>query len=378
MLSVLVAKSQTFPTNNKSWKNLVIVQDSRRDTLFIYDTIKHDTLKRYFQYIRSARFINDKGLILARISDGEGLLNSKGKMLMGPCNIGHTKNFRENLIYSGPVWGGSTTFIFSSEGDSLFSFQYFSPTYVDTMEMMGINLKTKRTERGIFTSDGKWIPRFFLSKSKVWITANSDEEYNDKQYKSLLITGDKNYKEGKYEKAMEDYAYAIGYKPSNKYSNDQWIKCKTIINYSKLEKLFSQEIKTDRVTAYNQSSKKGNYLMIDNHKIFIDSTKKQNLTLDQVGEFADLIRDTSIFKGGIRYSCNEPEVSYILYNKNKVVGYILFSYRCQHLDSYPALSFALKNAKPNPYPNMVCPLELNENGMMKYYNWYNNSGLMRH
>jgi hypothetical protein len=155
-----------------------------KDTIVIIDSVKRDTIrKNVCCYFRHAKFINDQGLILAYMADGEGLLNSKGKLLNGPYNYGSTELMDNGYVLTGVRWDCKGNYsdkdcfgqiIFNKKGDTILyskNVYHFHRFYSDTTLMGGFNGKTKRQEKGYILKSGNWKTIEYLDKNGEWVIA---------------------------------------------------------------------------------------------------------------------------------------------------------------------------------------------------------------
>ena len=147
---------------------------STKDTIIIVDTLNHTVIKNIIPEIRGTNFITENGLILARISDGEGLVSSKGKLLHGPYNRYQTVSMVNGYILTGRHWSESDLgrIIFNSNGDTvLCKTNLYHDEEIkfitETTLMEGYNHKTKRQEKGYLLKSGKWKTTEYLKWVKV-------------------------------------------------------------------------------------------------------------------------------------------------------------------------------------------------------------------
>ena len=154
------------------------VLSTYKDTIVIVDTLNHTVIKNRIPEIRGANFITENGLILARISDGEGLVSSKGKLLNGPYNRYQTVSMENGYILTGRHWSESDLgrIIFNSNGDTILckTNLYLDAgqtqeikSITETTLMEGYNHKTKRQEKGYLLKSGKWKTTEYLKWVKV-------------------------------------------------------------------------------------------------------------------------------------------------------------------------------------------------------------------
>jgi hypothetical protein len=184
-LILLIRTSHAQPPRFKShgtgkYSGVYIYNGYLKDTIMIIDSLKNDTIKNYVccDY-RHAKFINDDGLILAKMSDGEGLLSNRGKLLNGPYNSGNTKLLENGYVITGTPWKCTDEqstclgqIIFNAKGDTVLCSKKkytFYPLYTDSTALEGFNPKTKRDERGYLLSSGKWGTKEYLDPNGSWI-----------------------------------------------------------------------------------------------------------------------------------------------------------------------------------------------------------------
>ncbi len=132
--------------------------------------------------IRHSKFINNYGLIHANISDGEGLLNSDGKMLNGPYNRNGTKQLSNGYILTGARWNCVGRYddplchgqiIFNAKGDTILygkGIYEFITEIEETTLLEGFNAQNNRQEKGFLEKTGQWKTNAYFDKvSGSWI-----------------------------------------------------------------------------------------------------------------------------------------------------------------------------------------------------------------
>lgn len=172
----LTAQTYPFKSFGKGKFSNTFVSSNYKDTIIIVDTLKRTVIKNRIPEIRSAKFINEDGLILARISDGEGLVNSNGKMLNGPYNTYRTGYMKNGYVLTGISWSSTSIgrIIFNAKGDTIickFNYDYDAGMseipITDTTLIEGYNHRTKRLEKGYLLKSGHWQTIEYLQWIKI-------------------------------------------------------------------------------------------------------------------------------------------------------------------------------------------------------------------